>query len=290
MSIQRFQPIIWAGVLQSAFEKALVYASTMATNRDYEGLIAQAGDSVRITSISDPTIIDYVKNTTILTPETLTDAQRTLIIDQSKAFVFEVDDIDTRQSAGNIMGEAMQRAAYGLRDVADIYVAGLYSGVALGNVVPSVTIDVSAPADWRVESARAYDDVLIPLKVALDDALVPTEGRYCIVSPDFHGVLLRDTRFTDQSASGTGVPLSNGLVGRAAGFNIMLSHNVLEPSAGVRRITAGVPQAITYAQQINTVEAFRPENAFSDAVKGLNLYGAKLVRDDAISICDVTLS
>ncbi len=277
MAITNFKPQIWSARLLVAWRKALVYGGPMVVNRDYEGEISEAGDVVKITSISDPTIADYVPNSTVITPEELNDAQRNLVIDQSKYWAFKVDDVDKRQAKGNVMPEAMSRAAYKLADVADQYIAGLYTGVAAGNNLGTISVVAATPTD-------AYDDVLIPLKVTLDEADVPTEGRYCVVPPWFTGRLLRDDRFVRADASGTTDALRNGFVGRAAGFNIMQSNNCPNPTGDDNVVQAGVNAAISFAEQINKTEAYRPESSFSDAVKGLALYGAKLVRPDGIAI------
>lgn len=277
MAITNFKPQIWSARLLVAWRKALVYGGPMVVNRDYEGDIADAGDVVKITSISDPTIADYVANSTTITPEELTDAQRNLVIDQSKYWAFKVDDVDKRQAKGNVMPEAMSRAAYKLADTADQYVAGLYTGVAAGNNLGTVPVVAATPED-------AYDDVLVPLKVVLDEADVPTVGRYCVVPAWFHGRLLRDDRFVSADKAGTTEGLRNGFVGRAAGFDIMMSNNCPNPTGDDYVVQAGVNAAISFAEQINKTEAYRPESSFSDAVKGLALYGAKLVRPDGIAI------
>lgn len=277
MAINNFKPQIWSARLLVAWRKALVYGGPMVVNRDYEGDIAEAGDVVKITSISDPTISDYVPNSTTITPEELTDAQRNLVIDQSKYWAFKVDDIDKRQAKGNVMPEAMSRAAYKLRDVADQYIAGLYTGVAAANNLGTISVVAGTPTD-------AYDDVLVPLKVTLDEADVPTEGRYCVVPPWFTGRLLRDDRFISAEKAGTTEGLRNGFVGRAAGFEIMQSNNTPNPTGDDNVVQAGVKEAISFAEQINKTEAYRPESSFSDAVKGLALYGAKLIRPDGIAI------
>jgi hypothetical protein len=277
VAINNFKPQIWSAKLLVAWRKALVYGGPMVVNRDYEGDIAEAGDVVKITSISDPTISDYTANSTTITPEELTDAQRNLVIDQSKYFAFKVDDIDKRQAKGNVMPEAMSRAAYKLADVADQYIAGLYTGVAAGNNLGTIAVPAATPTD-------AYDDVLVPLKVVLDEADVPTNGRYCVVPAWFHGRLLRDDRFIRADASGTTEGLRNGMVGRAAGFDIFMSNNAPNPTGDDYVVQAGVNAAISFAEQINKTEAYRPENSFADAVKGLALYGAKLIRPDGIAI------
>ena len=124
MAITNFQPEIWASELLSVLRKSLVYGGSNAVNRNYEGEIANAGDTVHITSITDPTIGTYTKDTDI-TVQVLTDADRTLVVDQQKYFAFEVDDIDLRQvkNAGGLMSEAADRAGFGLADVTDQFLA-----------------------------------------------------------------------------------------------------------------------------------------------------------------------
>lgn len=280
MAITRFRPEIWSARLLVGWRKALVYAGPTVVNRDYEGEISEAGDTVRITSISDPTIGTYVPNVTEVTPEELTDAQRTLVVDQAKYWAFKVDDVDKRQAKGNVMPEAMSRAAYRLADQTDQYVAGLYTGVVAANVIGST----GAPVNTYTQPKDFYDKVLVPLRTRLTRANVPSAGRYCVVPPEGYASLLLDDRFTDASASNDPNALRNGLVGRAAGFNIFESNNAPEPVAGLAVVQAGVQAAVSFAEQINKTEAYRPEKGFGDAVKGLALYGAKLVRPDGLAI------
>ena len=274
MSVTNFIPEIWNATLLASLKKELVFAAPGVVNRNFEGSIAQAGDTVRITSVGRPTIGTYVANTTTITPETLTTGQRTLTIDQAKFFAFEVDDIDKRQVAGDVMAEAMIEAAFALRDVADQYVAALYTQVQSANQLGTVAVPAATPA-------VAYDSILVPLKVRLDEANVPSQGRWCIVPPWMHGRLLRDDRFVRVDASGTGEALRNGIVGRAAGFDILMSNNAPLVTGDDHAVLAGVPAAITYAEQIASTEAYRPESSFADAVKGLHLYGAKMIRPEA---------
>lgn len=273
MAILRFRPEIWAAELLVALRKALIYAGPGVVNRDYEGEIAQAGDTVRITSIGDPTIGTYTPNSTTITPEELTDAQRTLTVDQAKYFAFYVDDVDARQAAGNVIPQAMSRAAYKLADTADQFVAALYTGAQSANQLGTVS----------VTSATIAETQLVNLKIKLDEANVATQGRYVTVPPWYHGLLLLSDHFVRLDASGTTEALRNGMVGRAFGFDILVSNNAPLVTGDDYAVTAGVDSAITFAEQINKVEAYRPEAKFADAVKGLYLYGAKLVRPDSIA-------
>ena len=282
MSILNFSPEIWSANLLVATRKNLIFGNCI--NRDYEGEISAAGDTVRITSIGRPTISNYVPNSTVINPEQVNDSQRTLVVDQSKFFAFAVDDVDARQAKGNVIPQSMNEAAYGFADVIDQYIANsMYTGIQAANQAGSITVAANTPSDF-------YDKVLVPLKIKLDLANVPTEGRWINVRPEAHGALLRDARFVKVNESGTSEGLRNGHVGRAAGFDIMVTNNAPNTSGSEYVTIAGTNAAYTFAEQINKVEAYRPQSSFSDAVKGLVLYGGKLVRPDFLASALVTIS
>ena len=119
-----FIPTVWAARLLSALDKSLVYGQPGVVNRDYQGDIIEAGNSVKVASIGDVSIGDYTKDTDIANPEILTDADQTLVIDQQKYFNFYIDSVDRAQQNVNVLDEAMRRAAYKLNDTADSYIAG----------------------------------------------------------------------------------------------------------------------------------------------------------------------
>lgn len=279
MSINNFKPEIWSAQLLDALENALVYAQPALVNRDYEGEISTQGQSVHITTIGDPTIFDYDKNSNLNYEEVET-AGTDLIIDQAKAFAFRLDDVDKAQALLNPMVKMAQNAAYGLRDRADAYVASLYTGVSAANTLGST----GAPINTYSTATDAYDKVLVPLRTKLDRSNVPSEGRYVVVSPEFEGSLLKDDRFVRVDASGTETGLRNGMVGRAAGFDILKSNNTPVPSGDTQVIQAGYPGAITYAEQILETEALRLQNTIADAIRGLHVYGAKLLRPTGIAV------
>lgn len=282
MAITNFIPEIWSAQLLSSLKKSLVFAGPGVANRDYEGAIAESGDTVKISSISRPTIASYTKNSTTITAETLTDAQRSLLIDQAKYFAFEVDDIDLRQSAngGALMSEAAVEAAYGLADVADQYVAGLYTGVDSGNAISTTSV---------TDAAKAVTG-LINLKVKLDSANVPSQGRYVVVPPWYNALLLGSDLFVRVDGSGSSEGLRNGMVGRAFGFDVLVSNNCVNVTGDDWIVQAGYPGAVSFAEQVAKVEAYRPESAFSDALKGLHLYGAKLTRPTGIATLTASIT
>lgn len=276
MSVDTFIPEVWAARLLENLRKAQVFTQSGIVNRDYEGDISAAGDTVRIQAIGAITIGTYTKNADIAVPETLTDAETTLLIDQGKYFNFAVDDVDRRQISVNLIDGAMREAAYGLRDVADKFVAGLYASA--GSSVGTS----GAPKTDLATATNAYVH-LVSLGQALDEKDVTTDGRWVTVPPWFHSKLLLDDRFVKSGTDSAAGVLANGEVGQAAGFRILKSNNVSN-DATTYRIMAGTSQAISFAEQINKVEAFRPERRFADAVKGLHLYGAKVIRPAALSV------
>lgn len=282
MAIEKFKPQIWSARLLVALRKQLVYGAFI--NRDYEGEIKNAGDTVRITSIGRPTVSNYVPNSTVIVPEQLTDAQRSLVVDQSKYFAFGVDDVDAAQALGGALPQGMDEAAFAMADVVDQFISSKYTDIQAANQLTPVTIDAS------VKPTDAYDKVLVPLRTRLNKANVSPSGRTIAVTPDLTACLLLDPRFIKANESGTTDGLRNGQVGRAAGFDIVETNNAPQPTNGQFAIIAGNNTAITFAEQISKTEAYRPQNSFSDAIKGLALYGAKTIRPDSLASALVTVT
>lgn len=282
MSIQKFRPEIWSASLLVALRQSLIYSAFI--NRDYEGEIAEAGDTVRITSIGRPTVFTYTPNSSLPAAEQINDSQRTLVIDQAKAFNFAVDDVDARQAKGNVIPQALDEAGFNVANIVDQYIASFYTAVQTVNQLGSIAINsATTPTD-------AYDKVLVPLRTKLTKANVAPAGRTIAVTPEFIGCLLRDNRFIRVNESGSQEGLRNGIVGRAAGFDIVETNNAPNTSGQEFVILAGNDRAITFAEQIAKVEAYRPQATFADAVKGLTLFGAKLVRPDSLASALVTVS
>jgi hypothetical protein len=272
-----FIPTVWAARLLTALEKSLVYGQGGVCNRDYEGEIREAGNTVKIASIGDVSIGDYVKDADIGDPENLTDADQTLTIGQQKYFNFYVDSIDRAQQNVNVLDEAMRRSARKLREVADSYIAGVMdAGVDSGNKIGSIATPVVPTKD------DAYE-YLVDLGVLLDEANAPMDGRFVVIPAWFHGLLLKDDRFVGSGSRGSDKTLANGEVGEAAGFRIMKSNSVPNTSGEKYRIIAGHQVATTYVEQIVDLNTYKPEKRFGDAVKGLHVYGAKVVDATALA-------
>lgn len=270
MAITTFIPQLWSARLLENLQQA--HVATQFVNRDYEGEIRKMGDTVHINSIGAITIGDYVKNTDIGDPETLSAEDQELVVDQAKFFNFQVDDVDAAQAAGPIMDGAMREASYGIADVVD----------------KKIFTDMAKDAGTKLKSiALTKDNVyeqVVALRTALNKKHVPKQGRKLAVSSDVTGMLLLDDRFVKATESAN-VRLENGFVGRVAGFDVYETEN-----APANTMIAAHPMATSFAEQIVEIEAYRPEKRFADAVKGLNVYGVKVVRGNAIAVAPYTLA
>jgi N4-gp56 family major capsid protein len=277
MAISTFIPQLWSARLLYNLDKS--HVATNFVNRNYEGMIKNQGDTVKINSIGAINVFDYTRNTDMDEPQVLETTEQTLVVNQAKAFNFAVDDVDKVQAAGDLMDTAMGRAAYALNDVSDAFLLGVIAaGAAADNTISSV----------KLTSSNVYEN-MVALRTKLDKANVPAAGRSVVVPPEVYALLLMDDRFVKASDGGTAnAVLLNGEVGRVAGFTVYMSNNVVN-SSGTYTITAQVPYATTYAEQIVSTEAYRMEKRFSDAVKGLHVYGAKVTDGNAIAALKCTV-
>ncbi|MNW44104.1 P22 coat protein [compost metagenome] len=270
MTVQHFIPKIWSARLNESLKKNLVYGNVV--NTDYEGEIQGQGSTVKINSIGAVTIGNYDKVAGIGNPQELDATQKTLVIDQAKYFNFQVDDVDAAQANVNLLDGGIVEASYGLANVVDQYLAGFYTEVKAENTVGNDTTPITPTKD------TAYD-LLIDLGVLLDENNVPESERFVVVPAWYYGLLLKDARFTKDSNI-----IRTGYVGDIDGMTVYKSNNVPNTTGAKYKIIAGHKSAISFAGQVDSVEAFRPEKQFSDAVKGLQVFGAKCIKPEALVV------
>lgn len=274
MAFTNFIPEVWSARLLEHLDNVHVYSALL--NRDYEGDIRAYGDTVHINQIGNIAINDYTGEN-LAAPEELDSTMMELKIDQAKYFNFQVKDIDNAQSNPKVVDAAMQRASYNINDVIDNYLAGLLlAGVKSESTITAKTLT----------SANAYD-YLVDLGVLLNEHNVPMLGRWVVIPPWFHGLLLKDERFVGNGTGYNQAILQGGWVGDAAGFRIHLSNNVPE-SAGSYSVIAGTNAAGSFAEQLVELEAYRLEKNFSDGLKGLHVYGAKVTQPDGLAVLKCT--
>jgi hypothetical protein len=264
MAITNFIPSVWTAALLQRFASAQVVIPY--TNQSYTGEV-KVGNTVNVTSITTPTIVDYAAASRTITAAALTDARVQLLINQEKAFSFFVDDIDEVQSAGGFEDVTRDSGA-ALAEDAESYVIAQ----ALANGTSAGTAAITTPD-------LAYA-AIVAMRTALAKAKVPVEDRILAVNPEWSSFLLgAASKLTTVPQAGDG-ELRNGVIGRLLGFTVIetpLITNASKPAA-----FAFHKSAIGFAQQISNVEALRHQTKFADIVRGLSVYGAKVIRPTAV--------
>ena len=284
MGLENFNPTIWSAKLLVRLRKAHVFAGLV--NTDHEGEIRNMGDSVKINEIGTVTINDYTKYNAISWQQ-LNSAQKTLVIDQAKSFSFTIDDIDTAQQNPKVMNAAMGEAAYGVSDVIDQFIASFYSQAGITNT----TYMGSSASPISVSSGN----VILTLSYAsryMTEANVPEANRIMAIPPWVHQKLLLAEV---GGISATAVPkvfddgaITRGYIGDALGFRLVVSNNVQNSATAVSAVMALNRSAISYAGQISKIQAVNREDYFDQGVKGLYVYGAKVVRPNALCTLHLT--
>lgn len=269
MSFVNFIPTIWSARLLANLDANLV--ALQFVNRDYEGEISAFGDTVKINQLGNITIKDYT-GADIDDPEEIDSVQQSLTIDQAKYFNFAVKDVDKAQANVNLLNGSMQRAAYAMAHVVDTDVFKVMSegaGIKQGTASNPIEIDVK----------NAYD-TLVDLGVLMDEKNVPGVGRKIALPHWYLGLLAKDPRFTkDMNILANGV-VEGATVGR---FNLLASNNLKTGTGGIVHVPAGLTDATSFANQVVETEAYRPEKNFSDAMKGLNVWGREVIQKDALA-------
>lgn len=288
-----FTPQIFSQKVQKFFRRASVVEDV--TNTDYAGEIENFGDTVKI--IKEPTITvqDYARGTAVSTQD-LADDQITLVVDQGSYFAFKVDDIEERQSHVNFESLATSSGAYSLKRNYDFNVLKhIYDNAATsaGNTgTDGSPIDGDAAVDTLA-------DVVSAAKTVLDGNDVPEENRWLVAPPAFFQQLRKaGAKLSDQSILNDGAvsQIRNGKVTDRPlfGFNMYMTNAIAVSGGNAANKTFGSSGANEYAflyghmsavataNHIAKTELIRDPDSFADIVRGLHVFGRKILRDDAV--------
>jgi hypothetical protein len=266
-----FIPEVFSKLLQAKFYSKSILPEI--SNTDYEGEISGQGDKVIIRTVPAVTINDY--SGTITTQE-LNTAKIEMLIDKAKYYSFKVDDVLAAQADINMLDGASTDASEGMRIAVE-------TEVLAGAVTGATTIG----AQTDVTTANILENILTMSK-QLDELNIPEEGRFIVLSPEYISMLkqseLRQAYLTGDATS----PLRNGLVGMIDRFKVFQSKMVYKPAAGAdagfTHVLAGHPKALSFASQFTNTETVRMESTFGDQVRGLKVYGSKVVTPDALVV------
>ena len=286
-----FIPEIWSGKLIENFYDATVLAAI--SNTDYEGEIRNMGDTVNIRTTPEITIRDYVKGQT-LTVENPDKPKLQLVIDKGEYFACVEDDVDKVQTDINLMDtwskDASERMKIKIdqRVLTDLLpdIAATNKGATAGEQSASFNLGTTAsPLTVSKDGAggsTSVVDLIVDMGTVLDEANAPEGDRYLVIPAKMAG-LIKKSELKDASLTGDGTSIvRNGRLGMVDRFTIYVSHNLYVDS-GKYSIIAGHKMGFTFASQMTEMESIRAESTFGNIIRGLQVYGYKVVKPEAIA-------
>ena len=277
----------WAPAIYS--QKVLKFFRTASvvediTNTDYAGEIENFGDTVKIIKEPTITVSSYTRGS-VLSPQDLQDDQLTLVVDQGNAFAFKVDDIEERQSHVNWESLATSSGAYALKNEFDTNViAAMVSGA--GTTVGS---DGSGQDVGFASGEVDPVNILANHARRLNSNDVPEENRWFLAPPQFwEQAGQTSSKLMDSSVTGDGAsPLRNGRIhaGKIQGFSCYMTNNFAASStSNYYKVLSGHMSAVATASHIAKTEVVRDPDSFADIVRGLHVFGRKVIRSKGLLV------
>lgn len=278
-TVTQFQQTIWSKSILRSLKK--ITSLRNHCNFQYEKDSKNAKE-VKILSVNRPTIRTYVPGTAI-TRESATDSSQLLQLNQYRYFNFEVEDIVKAQSVQGLMEALTDEASKGLAEEGDKYVASI------------VKADVEAETPTVSMSSSVITLTTSNAMASVEDGFATLYGNDCKVSDMFYLELAPKVfttyrqQLTELSTNNPEI-LKKGAVGKINNAYVCIE-NLLPTGKTGSSSTDNVyynilrtDKAIAFAEQIDKVEHYRPEDAFTDAVKGLYVFGAKIIRPKEIYV------
>ena len=286
-----FIPEIWSGKLIENFYDATVLSAI--SNTDYEGEIRRMGDTVNIRTQPNITIREYVKGQNLVV-ENPDSPKLQLLIDKGEYFSCIEDDIDRVQSDVKLMdmwskdASEQMKVKIDQRVLTDMLpdIAAANKGATAGQQSAAFNLGTTgSPLTVTKDGASATTpviDLIVDLGTVLDEANVPESDRYLVIPARMAGLIkkseLKDASLTGDSTS----PVRNGRLGMIDRFTLYVSHN-LSVSSGKTSIIAGHKMGFTFASQMTEMETLRAQSTFGNIVRGLQVYGYKVVKPEALA-------
>ena len=259
MAYENFKPTIWSAHIQHELPKFTVFEQDC--DYRFKGDVKKGG-RVKILGVSRPTIGDY-KGTDIGTPEVVPDSSVTLDIDQAKFFNFQVDDVDEAQAKEGLMAALMTESTRAMAETRDKYIAAM--ATQAGKTSEELTITDEDMAK------KAVDDAFVWL---WENGVSDKDKVTIYLTPWFYNLF--KNKLTALSTDNPAY-IKDGVIGIYNKARVKMTNNC-HNEGGYDYIMVKTDKAIAFASSIDKVEAYRPQGFFADAVKGLNLYGGKVVR------------
>jgi hypothetical protein len=276
MATTSFIPQVWNAQLLTDFREQSI--AVALANREYEGN-ATSGNTVKINTASAIAVKNYktgVSGPRTTAPDAVATTSEDLLIDQEKNFDFYVDDIDRAQAAGS-MDTFTRSAGEGLAEDADKFLLGLAVAGA-GTALPSANLTPATALN-----------VIRDMRKAMNKAKVPQSQRVLIINAEFEAILLdADAKLMNVDQSGASETLRNATLGRYLNFTIVSSENL--PTVSAPQAVGLYTPTLAYVSQVEKTEAMRATDKFSDRLRGLHVYGGKVLRGGKgiVTFTDVT--
>jgi hypothetical protein len=286
-----FIPEIWSGKLIENFYDATVLSAI--SNTDYEGEIRNMGDTVNIRTTPEITIKTYVKGQT-LSVENPDKAKLQLVIDKGEYFACVEDDVDQVQSDIALMDQwskdASERMKIKIDDrvLTDLLpdVSAFNKGATAGRISGDINLGV-ASTPVAITSSNVIDTI-INMGTVLDEANAPEQDRFMVIPAKMAGYI-KQSDLKDASITGDGSsPLRNGRLGMIDRFTLYVSHNLYKNGSEFS-VLGGHKMGFTFASQMTNMETIRSETTFGNIIRGLQVYGYKVVKPEALATAIVTL-
>ena len=264
---QHFIPEVFSKKLQAKF-----YAQTIlseVTTNEYEGEISGLGNKVNIRTVPAVTVADYSGS---LSYADVTSGTVELDINKAKSYAFKVDDILRTQADIDFMNAAAEDAAQNMKIAIE---TDVFANVGAGSSLTDVN---SSEAGTNAGNILGH---ILTAGKTLDQNNIPETERFMIIDPATAAIIknsdLKQAYLTGDAES----PLRNGNIGMIDRFTVYVSNN-LPTSGSVTTGLFGHPKAVAYASQMTNTETVRLESSFGDGVRGLSVYGYKVVVPTAI--------
>ena len=288
-----FSPIIYSQKVQKFFRTASVIEAI--TNTDYAGEIENFGDTVNIIKEPVITVSAYSRGAVVDTQD-ITDDQIQLVVDQANAFSFKVDDIEERHSHINFESVATSSGAYALKNEYDKNViAAMVAGVSSSSPDHVLGADSGSGQDQDVGFGSSEVDPVDTISKhnrLLNAADVPEENRWFLAGPEFVEQLGQANSKLMSDTSGNAAPLRNGKVlnGKIMNMDVYMTNNFAASStSNFFKVLGGHMSSTCTANHIAKIEVIRHPESFSDVVRGLHVFGRKVLRENALVLSHILI-
>lgn len=274
MSFENFQRTVWC----KKINKKLPTITGLKNHSDlqYEGDVENAKE-LKILGIEDIAIKKYVKGTK-LERDHANDKSQMLKLDQEHYFDFDVYDVDKAQSNPGVMEAYSENASQGLSETADKYIGNLVADATLA----TPTIDANPHIDSITITSLKKDTIV----GSVEEAFVKLYENNVKTTQDLH-LELRPAVFSVFRQALTELFTNNvemakqGIVGKYSHALVSIENNLGQADGKYVNILR-TKKAVAYAGCLRSIEPFRPEDDFSDALKGLYVFGARIVNPEQI--------